>query len=153
MNDFIIVSRNNYSQAFRIVNNTLDPLLFAGELCIKNIEFWDKFKTKIEYSDNDKLALIIINDNIGIAIDPAISIADQFMNSVSEINLLISDLSFWNAKVNCHPNIGNITDYSRNQKPLVQNSTEEKNSAPVVTESSLQAFYRRQTRDYKTGDV
>lgn len=153
MNDFIIVSRNNYSQAFRIVNNTLDPLLFAGEVCIKNIEFWEKFKTKIEYLDNDQLALVIINDNVGVAIDSAISIANQFTTSASEINSLISDLSFSNARVNCYPNIDDITNYPCNHKPSVQNSTEERNSAPVVTESSLQAFYRRQTRDYKTGDA
>ncbi|WP_212752364.1 hypothetical protein [Vibrio cincinnatiensis] len=148
MTDFIIVLNNARVQAHRVINNQLEPILFAGELKLDVNDFWQKFEQKIEYTQDEKLALILIADDPEFAPDPHIKIAEQFEHDAQTLAWLIEELSFPAARVHGYPTVEVLPSDSR---MLVK--AEVPNKEVLVDEplpnSSLQAFYRKKTRNYR----
>ena len=151
MSDFIIRVKRNRVQANRVIDGELEPILFAGELAIPQESFWDFFKKKIEYLYGEKLALVIISDDTDFQIDAEISIADSFINSQENISWLAEGLTFENAAVTSYPVI-DIT--AKCSIPIVSsvvsdNELEDNEECNELSaDVSLQAFYRKKTRDY-----
>ena len=143
MSDFIIQAKKNRVQANRVIGGELEPILFAGEMTVSQESFWDIFKHKIEYVDNETLALVIISDDKSFQVDSDISISDSFVNSVKEIGWLTEELIFPGAAVASYPQIETPIPYTAPIKAVDTSEMEELSDG-----TSLQAFYRKKTRDY-----
>ncbi|BDR21446.1 hypothetical protein [Vibrio sp. STUT-A16] len=143
MSDFIIQAKKNRVQANRVIGGELEPILFAGEMAVPQENFWDIFKNKIEYVDNETLALVIISDDKSFQVDYDISISDSFVNSVKEIGWLTEELIFPGAAVASYPQIETPIPYTAPIKAVDTSEMEELSDG-----TSLQAFYRKKTRDY-----
>ncbi|EGQ9818814.1 hypothetical protein FV768_23105 [Vibrio parahaemolyticus] len=151
MSDFIIQAKKNRVQANRVIGGELEPILFAGEMAVPQENFWDIFKNKIEYVDNETLALVIISDDQSLQVDSDISISDSFVNSVKEIGWLTEELIFPGAAVASYPQIETPIPYtapsfSSEASSIKAVDTSEMEELSDAT--SLQAFYRKKTRDY-----
>ncbi|HDY7904970.1 hypothetical protein D8T52_14800 [Vibrio vulnificus] len=154
MSDFIIQAKKNRVQANRVIGGELESILFAGELAIPQENFWDLFKKKIEYVDGEILALVIVSDNIDFQIDVEISIAESFEHSEKEIGWLTEELAFGGAVITSYPQISTISDLIEPCVSSVEIESEVDLASTVETEdlsdgTSLQAFYRKKTRDYR----
>ncbi|ASI97003.1 hypothetical protein [Vibrio rotiferianus] len=154
MSDFIIQAKKNRVQANRVIGGELESILFAGELAIPQENFWDLFKKKIEYVDGEILALVIVSDNIDFQIDVEISIAESFEHSEKEIGWLTEELVFGGAVITSYPQISTISDLIEPCVSSVEIESEVDLASTVETEdlsdgTSLQAFYRKKTRDYR----
>ncbi|MEZ8341207.1 hypothetical protein AB6D05_03790 [Vibrio cyclitrophicus] len=154
MSDFIIQAKKRRVQANRVIGGELEPILFAGELAVSQSHFWDLFKKKIEYVDGETLALVIISDDINFEADTEISIAKSFDHSEKEVSWLTEELNFYGAIITSHPQVDTISEpiesYALSveiEPEVASTSTEEGENLPDRT--SLQAFYRKKTRDYK----
>lgn len=112
MSDFIIQAKKNRVQANRVIGGELEPILFAGEMTVPQENFWDIFKHKIEYVDNETLALVIISDDKSFQVDSDISISDSFVNSVKEIGWLTEELIFPGASIASYPQIETPIPYT-----------------------------------------
>ncbi|MGR5173314.1 hypothetical protein ACPV4O_19105 [Vibrio owensii] len=155
MSDFIIQAKKNRVQANRVIGGELESILFAGELAIPQENFWDLFKKKIEYVDGEILALVIVSDNIDFQIDVEISIAESFEHSEKEIGWLTEELAFGGAVITSYPQISTISDLIEPCVSSVEIESEVDLASTVETEdlsdgTSLQAFYRKKTRDYRS---
>lgn len=154
MSDFIIQVKKNRVQANRVIGGELESILFAGELAIPKENFWDLFKKKIEYVDGEILALVIVSDNIDFQIDVEISIAESFEHSEKEIGWLTEELVFGGEVITSYPQISTISDLIEPCVSSVEIESEVDLASTVETEDlsdgiSLQAFYRKKTRDYR----
>lgn len=154
MSDFIIQANKNRVQANRVMGGELEPILFAGELAIPQENFWDLFKTKIEYVDGEALALVIVSDSTDFQIDAEIAIAESFEHSDKEISWLAEELIFGGAVVTTYPQISAISELVEPGISSVEIEAEVDSVSTVEAEdisngTSLQAFYRKKTRDYR----
>ncbi|EPM4279701.1 hypothetical protein NB568_14620 [Vibrio alginolyticus] len=151
MSDFIIQAKKNRVQANRVIGGELEPILFAGEMTVSQESFWDIFKHKIEYVDNETLALVIISDDKSFQVDSDISISDSFVNSVKEIGWLTEELIFPGASIASYPQIETPIPYTDPSFSSVASSIKAIDTSEMEELSdgtSLQAFYRKKTRDY-----
>ncbi|HIF9072556.1 MULTISPECIES: hypothetical protein [Photobacterium] len=156
MSDFIIQAKKNRVQAKRVIGGELEPILFAGELVVSQEHFWDIFKKKIEYVDGETLALVIVSDCIDFQVDVEISIAESFEHSQKEITLLTEELAFGGASITSYPQISTISDLIEPCFSPLEIESKVDSTSTVETERlsdgiSLQAFYRKKTRDYRRG--
>lgn len=154
MSDFIIQAKKNRVQANRVIGGELEHILFAGELAVPQESFWELFKKKIEYVDGEILALVIVSDNIDFQVDVEISIAESFEHSEKEIGWLTEELVFGGAVITSYPQISTISDLIEPCVSSVEIESEVDLASTVETEDlsdgkSLQAFYRKKTRDYR----
>lgn len=153
MSDFIIQAKKNRVQANRVIGGELEPILFAGEMAVPQENFWDIFKNKIEYVDNETLALVIISDDQSLQVDSDISISDSFVNSVKEIGWLTEELIFPGAAVASYPQIETPIPYtapsfSSEASSIKAVDTSEMEELSDAT--SLQAFYRKKNQRLRT---
>lgn len=151
MSDFIIQAKKNRVQANRVIGGELESILFAGEMAVPQENFWEIFKKKIEYVDDETLALVIVSDDNDFQVDSDISIAESFVSSVKEITWLTEELSFSGAVITSYPQIETLTAYTVSYvspvaSDIAADDLVEDEELSVGT--SLQAFYRKKTRDY-----
>ncbi|HBC3950038.1 TPA: hypothetical protein KD869_003801 [Vibrio parahaemolyticus] len=154
MSDFIIQAKKNRVQANRVIGGELEHILFAGELAVPQESFWELFKKKIEYVDGESLALVIVSDSADFQVDAEIAIAENFEHSSKEVSWLTEELIFGGAVVTSYPQISTISDLIEPCISSVEIESEVDLVSTVEGEdvsngTSLQAFYRKKTRDYR----
>ncbi|OCH16456.1 hypothetical protein A6E05_16360 [Aliivibrio sp. 1S165] len=159
MTDFFIQVRNNKVMTSRIINGDLDVIRFFGEEWIAVDLYWQRFKEKIEHSESDTLALLMISDDESFMVDPDIVISDTFENSLSDLKGIIDTSELSNAQVLLYPEIfgelkatlkaSNQVKDANNQK---QDSVQKETIAlETMNSGSLQSYYRKATREFKRG--
>lgn len=151
MSDFIIQAKKNRVQANRIIGGELESILFAGEMAVPQENFWEIFKKKIEYVDDETLALVIVSDDNDFQVDSDISIAESFVSTVKEITWLTEELSFSGAVITSYPQIETLTAYTVSYvSPVASDIAADDlvEDEELLVGTSLQAFYRKKTRDY-----
>lgn len=151
MSDFIIQAKKNRVKANRVIGGELELILFAGEMAVPQENFWEIFKKKIEYVDGETLALVIVSDDNDFQVDSDISIAESFVSSVKEISWLTEELSFSGAAITSYPQIETLTAYTASYVSLVASDIEADDSVEsekLSVGTSLQAFYRKKTKEY-----
>lgn len=153
--DFIIEVSDNLVRVNRVVEGGLEIIRFSGESYLPQVEFWERFKEKIEYdSGNESLAFVIISDREDFVVDSSIIVSDHFLNDNGDILRIVSDLSISKNVV--------ISSYPRLDIPLVNDRPVKKTdddyvvkgedifeSDDVIDANSMQAFYRKKTKDFK----
>jgi hypothetical protein len=159
MTDFFIQVRNNKVMTSRIINGDLDVIRFFGEEWIAVDSYWQRFKDKIEHSESDTLALLMISDDESFMVDPDIIISDTFENSPSDLKGVIDTSELSDAQVFLYPeifgelkmtlNASNCVKETNNQK---QDSVQKETIAlETMNSGSLQSYYRKATREFKRG--
>lgn len=150
----MIQTKKSRVQASRVINGELDPISFAGEVNVSQGGFWKLFKEKIQYVEGEALALITISDDIDFMIDSDICIAESFASTDKEIAWLTEELRFSGAIVTSYPHVDIIVERADFcSVPLDIEPKVDSASAMEVEElsggTSLQAYYRKKTRDYR----
>lgn len=112
------------------------------------------FQKKIEYVDGESLALVIVSDSADFQVDAEIAIAENFEHSSKEVSWLTEELIFGGAVVTSYPQISTISDLIEPCISSVEIESEVDLVSTVEGEdvsngTSLQAFYRKKTRDYR----
>ena len=159
MTDFCIQVRNNKVMTSRIINGDLDVIRFFGEEWIAVDSYWQRFKEKIEHSESDTLALLMISDDESFMVDPDIIISDTFENSPSDLKGVIDTSELSDAQVFLYPEIFGELKAILNASHRVKEANNQKQD-PIQKEaiemepmnsSSLQSYYRKATREFKRG--
>lgn len=148
MHDFIVQVNKTRVQVGRIIDGELEPVRFSGETIISIENFWNCFKKKVEYTDDEALAFVIISNNESFQIDPNIIISDSFINPNEDIICIVEDLTFNKSVVTSYPEI----EFRLNRLNIVNDELESLDvieNSDLIDGNTLQAFYRKKTRDYK----
>ncbi|HCG6409510.1 TPA: hypothetical protein NJ163_003408, partial [Vibrio parahaemolyticus] len=101
--------------------------------------------------DDETLALVIISDDKDFQVESDISISGSFINSEKDIGWLIEELIFSGAAIASYPQIETPIRYIAPSVSSVASSIKAIDTKEVEELSdgtSLQAFYRKKTRDY-----
>lgn len=159
MTDFFIQVRNNKVMTSRIINGDLDVIRFSGEEWIAVDSYWQQFKEKIEYSECETLALLMILDDESFMVDPDIVISDTFENSPSDLKGIIDISELSNAQVFVYPEIFGKSKAKLNANDNVKEANNQKQDPiqkeaidmELVSSGSLQSYYRKATREFKRG--
>ena len=160
MADFFIQVRNNWVMTSRIINADLDLIRFSGEDWITVDTYWQRFKEKIEYADDETLALLIISDDELFMVDPELLISDTFENNPNDLKGIIDTSELSNAQVFLYPEIFGESKIklNANDNRVKDGHNKEKNSVKketiaveTMSSGSLQNYYRKATREFKRG--
>ncbi|TKF21159.1 hypothetical protein FCV43_12215 [Vibrio genomosp. F6] len=158
MADFCIQVKNNKVKTDRIVDGNLEVIRFSGEVWISDNDYWDKFKTKVEYCENEKLAFVLMSDIDSFEIDSSISISDVFTNSERSIKWIIDSYNCAHLHITLYPDVFdaiNIGSGKGSKEDAI--STEMEFHATQVEQranpdnNSLQNHYRKVTRGFSRG--
>lgn len=144
MTDYIIFLKNGFVQTYRVFNGIAEVMLFAGADRLPVENYMQEFKKKIEYSPDEKLALILIADSENFNIEHEISIADCFSNDIQVLSSLIDSLNYPDVTINTYPKV----DLFPKLKPFLKIKSPD---VPIElsTGKSLQDFYRNKTKSYR----
>ncbi|CAH9057258.1 hypothetical protein PSEHALCIP103_01620 [Pseudoalteromonas haloplanktis] len=155
MTDFYVENKNCKIRTCRVIEGELEDIRFSGELWIDSTDFWEQFKRKVEYIENERLAFIIVSDDEVFDVDPSIFIADDFATEKSELNRLLSYIDVSSTLVKLYPNSFEIQKTAVNDKPealavlLDDSASEAPNTSIVYSSKGLQAHYRKKTNELK----
>lgn len=142
MPDFLITVSDSQVEVSRIINEKLEHLKFKGERYLCRSDFWPVFKEKIEYEENEKLAIVMITSDQDFAIDKTINISESFETSQKGLISIINQ--YTKKKVCLYPNIDlKLTPLNENKQELPSINDENVNS--------IQAFYKKKTLEFKKG--
>ncbi|WP_028116120.1 hypothetical protein [Ferrimonas senticii] len=147
MNDYLITVRNGLAKVARIVDGELEPISFRGIQLVEQAQFWGQFLQKIEYQNNEQLALVLICDDPNFEVDPTIQIAPQFANDASQLAWLIDEQMIAEAQVQLCPEIELML-----AEVAVTAKSHSMTTDDVECENhSIQSYFRKQTRAYSNG--
>lgn len=153
--DFIIEVSDNLVRVSRVIDGELEIIRFYGESYLAKDDFWKSFIDKIEYNScYESLAFVIISYSEDFVVDSSIIVSDYFVNDDSDIHRIVSELCLSKKVV--------ISSYPRLDLPLVNDMPVKKidddyvvkdddllRSDDVIDANSMQAFYRKKTKDFK----
>ena len=155
MTDFYVENKNCKIRTCRVIEGELEDIRFSGELWIDSADFWEQFKLKVEYIENERLAFIIVSDDEAFDVAPDIFIADDFATEKSELNRLLAHIDVSSTSVKLYPNSFEIQRTAVNDKP--ETLGEIKGDSAKVNQNitigygsnGLQAHYRKKTIELK----
>lgn len=150
MSDILIKITGDMAQVSRIIDGRLQPIKFMGNESISIInDFWETFKSKVEEAEYGEVAFILVTDNVELAIDSSIKIAEKFINSNEEIAYIIDGLSYENSKIILFPEL--VLSISHRKFVEEGVSCDEYVHAQEIkpVSDSVQEFYRKKSIDYK----
>lgn len=147
MNDYCIQIRRGRVAVSRIVAGKPEAIRFQGETWLASDKLWPRFKDKIEYSEGEQIALLILSDDESFAIDPAITIAEKFDCTNDEIIRIVNTLSSPGDAVLIYPDIDLRSSalIKRQQGADITSGDD----MSTVDQKSLQGFFLRKTQEYK----
>lgn len=158
MADFCIQVKNNKVKTDRIIDGNLEVIRFSGEVWISDNDYWDKFKKKVEHSEGEKIAFVLISDIDSFEIDASIFISDAFSNSERAIKWIIDSYNCAHLHITLYPDVFdaiNIGSVKNSKNDAIK--TEKKPHATQVEQredpdnNSLQNHYRKVTRGFVRG--
>lgn len=155
MTDFYVENKNCKIRTCRVIEGELEDVRFSGELWIDSADFWEQFKRKVEYIQNERLAFIVVSDDEEFDVDPDIFIADDFATDKSELNRLLARVKASLFFVKFHPNVPELQKFNENTEDhnVLEGSMscEAKNTSIEGSSNGLQAHYRKKTNELKKG--
>ncbi|GAB3530068.1 hypothetical protein [Photobacterium alginatilyticum] len=150
MNDYCIQAINNMVSVSRIIDGELEPIRIRGELYLPIADFWPTFKQKVEYEADELLAFIIFSDTENFIVDPEINIADEFITEQFDLQNLVLEYLNGGCLLSFYPHI-DIENIKQPHRLSVTKYTKAEENKEIVnnemTVDSLQAFFRRKTRE------
>ncbi|MDF2154512.1 hypothetical protein [Vibrio sp. CAU 1672] len=154
MSDFLIQIRNKMVQVSRIIDGEIELIRFSGENYTSLESFWDKFKRKIEYVSGEQLAFLVVTDQQQLDIDPDITVAEHFSHSNEDLAWLVGEANYAQSNIYCYPNIelnvqSTVVAEEQPTEDLLEEEMDLFSPEECSEVKSLQAFYRKKTRDYK----
>ena len=149
MKDYCIQVQNGRTAVSRIVAGKPEPILFRGETWLESNRFWPLFREKIEYSEDELIALLVLSDDDSFVVDPAFTIAERFDCTTDEIVRVVNTLSSPSGSVRTYPDIDlrSSAVIKRQQNPDASTG----NDPDEVNPDSLQGFFLRKTQEYRRG--
>jgi hypothetical protein len=154
MNSYIIKAINENVSVSQIIDKSLKPIKIDGDFTFPLVGFWDSFKRKIEYEDNEKLCFIVLTDDKHFKLDANIAIAEQFNVSDDELQSLLSELDIdENLHLSCHPKV--TFDLKKSLSSRKINKPQEQQAITdtkpeLIKPNSVQSYYRKKTNAIKT---
>lgn len=158
MTDFYVENKNCKIRTCRVIEGELEDVRFSGELWIDSADFWEQFKRKVEYIQNERLAFIVVSDDEEFDVDPSIFIADDFATGKSELNRLLAHIGAISSSIKLYPNSFEIQRTAINDKAealgvlLDDSASEALNTSIEYSSKGLQAHYRKKTNELKKED-
>ncbi|WP_289097233.1 hypothetical protein [uncultured Pseudoalteromonas sp.] len=155
MTDFYVENKNCKIRTCRVIKGELEDIRFSGELWIDSADYWEQFKRKVEYIENERLAFIIVSDDEAFDVDPDICIAADFATGKSELNRLLAQIDAISSFIKLYPNLSEILTTALSDKPealdvMEDDSTSEARSTAIEgCSNGLQAHYLKKTNELK----
>jgi len=152
MSDYFIQFIDKRVCVSRIKEGEPEPIRINGDFDLPLSEFWELFKTKIEYEADEKLAFIVLSDNENFEIDSGITIAEKFTLAEEDIKAVIFENRVRNHYLMTYPKVD--MDFNQSESllpasvPIRKLDIEQKQGADT---DSLQSFFRKKTRAMKQG--
>lgn len=153
--DFIIEISDNLVRVSRVIDGELEIIRFYGESYLAKDDFWKSFIDKIEYNScNESLAFVVISDEEDFVVDSSIIVSDHFVNDNGDILRIVSDLSISkNVVISSYPRLDihlvNDRPVKKTDDDYVVKGEDIFESDNVIDANSMQAFYRKKTKDFK----
>lgn len=151
MNDYCIQVQKGRAAVSRIVAGKPEPILFQGETWLESNRLWSLFRDKIEYSEGEQIALLVLSDDESFIVDPTITIAEKFDCTIDEIVRVVNTLSSPSDIVLTYPDIdlrsSAVIKRQQGQGPDASTG----NDQGEVTTDSLQGFFLRKTQEFRRG--
>lgn len=161
MADFCIQVIKNKVKTARIIDGGLEFIRFSGEEWIEDSGYWDKFKSKIEYVEDEQLAFVIVSDTNSFALDSDIVISDKFTNNERDITWIIDGFDSVNYHIALYPetalsptiaeSINVAVVENKKAQSVEEDQVIAEQEVEVPNGNSLQSYYRKATRDLKRG--
>ena len=147
MNDYCIIAQKGRININRIIDGKLEAIHFQGEAWLKANNWWPVFRNKIEYTEGEQIALLVLSDDTTFAVDPEIAISEQFYSSKEELARIVNTLNLPGHSVYTYPETGLRSPTIIKQK-LSPDLAASKPPAEL-DQNSLQGFFLRKTEEYK----